>query len=284
VLSLERYPEVGNAIDESRPIKIDNHLADPRLEPVRGLFPDADPRALLAVPLPFKDNDTARYVLHVERKSVPFSSKEVRFCELVANAAANGIYNAQLYQEKALDNERLERMANTDPLTGIHNHGYVYRRLVEEVERALRYGSDLSCIMIDIDHFKAINDRYGHLRGDQVLRDIAHIIQRSIRKIDIGARYGGEEFVVLLPETGLDGGLQQAERIRREVKAHYFDAIDGGRVSVSCGVACLSRANGDPDERFTPDHLIGSADNALYAAKRAGRDRTVSATAATAAV
>jgi diguanylate cyclase (GGDEF)-like protein len=202
----------------------------------------------------------------------------------VADAAANGIYNAQLYEEKAVDNERLERMANTDPLTGINNHGYLYRRLGEEVERALRYGSDLSCIMIDIDRFKAVNDRYGHLKGDQVLRDIAYIVQRSIRKIDIGARYGGEEFVVLLPETSLEGGMQQAERIRREVKAHYFDAIDGGRVTVSCGVACLSRPASAEDERYTPDRLIGAADNALYAAKRAGRDRTISAATAPAPV
>ncbi|MFN2432418.1 MAG: diguanylate cyclase [Gemmatimonadota bacterium] len=276
VLTLERYPEVVNAIDESRPINVENHLTDERLEGVRELFPDSRPRALLAVPLPYKSNDIARYVLHVERPDVPFAPKEVRFCELVANAAANGIYNAQLYEEKALDNERLERMANTDPLTGIHNHGYLRRRLAEEVERASRYGSELSCIMIDIDRFKAINDRYGHLKGDQVLRDIASIVQRSIRKIDIGARYGGEEFVVLLPETNLEGGIQQAERIRREVKAHYFDAIDGGRVSVSCGVSCISRSGGDGDERFAPDWLIGSADNALYAAKHAGRDRTES--------
>jgi two-component system cell cycle response regulator len=277
ILTLERYPEVVIAMDESRPIHIENHLTDRRLEGVRDLFPDRTPRALLAVPLPFKRSDAARYVLHVERPRQAFAAKEVRFCELVADAAANGIYNAQLYEEKAVDNERLERMANTDPLTGINNHGYLYRRLNEEVERALRYGSDLSCIMIDIDLFKAVNDRYGHLKGDHVLRDIAHIIQRSIRKIDIGARYGGEEFVVLLPETSLDGGYQQAERIRREVKAHYFDAIDGGRVTVSCGVACLSRPTSEADERFTPDRLIGAADNALYAAKRAGRDRTVSA-------
>ncbi len=284
MLTLERYPEVVIAVDESRPINIENHLTDRRLEAVRELFPDRTPRALLAVPLPFKDNDTLRYVLHVERPYAPFLPKEVRFCELVADAAANGIYNAQLYEEKAFDNERLERMANTDPLTGIHNHGYLYRRLGEEVERALRYGSDLSCIMIDIDRFKSVNDRYGHLKGDQVLRDIAHIIQRSIRKIDIGARYGGEEFVVLLPETNLEGGYQQAERIRREVKAHYFDSIDGGRVTVSCGVAWLPQGGLEGAERLTSDWLIGSADNALYAAKRAGRDRTISTATAAAGV
>ena len=81
---------------------------------------------------------------------------------------------------------------------------------------------------------------------------------------------------MLLPETGLEGGIQQAERIRREVKANYFEAIDGGRVSVSCGVSCLSRQGGDGDDRYTSDWLIGRADNALYHAKRAGRDRTES--------
>jgi two-component system cell cycle response regulator len=277
ILRLDRYPEVLNALDESRPINIENHLTDHRLEPVRDLFPDRKARALLAVPLPFKAHETGRYVLHVERPNLAFTGKDVRFCELVANHVANSIYNAQLYQEKALDNERLERLANTDPLTELHNHGFLRRRLESEVERAMRYASDLSCIMIDIDRFKSINDRYGHLRGDEVLREIANIIQRSIRKIDIGARYGGEEFVVLLPETSLEGGYQQAERIRREVKAHYFDAIDGGRVTVSCGVATLTRDPGQSEQRFTPDWLIGAADNALYAAKRAGRDRTISA-------
>jgi diguanylate cyclase (GGDEF)-like protein len=194
----------------------------------------------------------------------------------VANAAANGLANAALYEQAEIDNQRLTRLANTDDQTGLYNHRYFYQRLEEEFKRADRYGSDLSLILLDIDHFKQVNDTYGHQQGDAVLRELAAVLHRTIRETDLLARYGGEEFAVLLPETNLAGTYQQAERLRRQVKAHYFEALMGKPLTISCGVACLPFAT----ETFTvprqrQDALISWADQALYTAKRGGRDRTI---------
>ena len=122
-----------------------------------------------------------------------------------SNAAANGLANAALYEQAEIDNQRLTRLANTDDQTGLYNHRYFYQRMEEEFKRADRYDSDLSLILLDIDHFKQVNDTYGHQQGDAVLRELAAVLHRTIRETDLLARHGGGEFAVLLPETNLAG-------------------------------------------------------------------------------
>lgn len=170
---------------------------------------------------------------------------------------------------------RLEQLAATDALTGLANRRVFDERLGEEFRRSRRYGRPLAVLMIDLDHFKRVNDEYGHPFGDLVLVGAAEIARASLREFDLVARYGGEEFVVLLPETGVDAALAVAEKLRSGVSAREFERNGTSvRTSVSIGVAGL------PDPEIDDEHaLVARADEALYAAKRSGRDRVVLAPA-----
>jgi diguanylate cyclase (GGDEF)-like protein len=156
----------------------------------------------------------------------------------------------------------IARESRIDGLTGLLNRRGIDERLAEEAARATRYGHELSVLMIDLDDFKAINDRYGHAAGDEALRSTAGEIADAIRSIDVAGRYGGEEFLVLLPETGAAGALVVAERIRTALEA-------GGHTTVSLGAA--THTNKDA----SPSALVERADSALYAAKRSGKNKTV---------
>lgn len=173
--------------------------------------------------------------------------------------------------ESMLNRERLRRAGMTDGLTGVHNRRYFDHRSLIEFSQAVRHRYPLACLFLDIDHFKAINDRHGHQTGDEVLRQVGRLIQRSLRTGDLAARYGGEEFVVLLPRTDLAGAREVAERIRLMVQEAPFVTPEGGTVSatLSAGLAML------PVDATSFAELLAAADRALYQAKRAGRNRTM---------
>lgn len=273
-INLEDYPEIRKAANEDRIVVIDDTHEDPLLEEVRDGLPMR--KSVLVVPLHVHHDELGSYVLLSSREKRPYEEAEIKFAQVVGSAAANGLANAALYEQVEIDNERLTRLANTDHLTGLYNHRYFYRRLEEEYKRAERYGSDLSLILLDLDHFKEVNDTHGHQQGDAVLYELATVLHRATRETDLLARYGGEEFAVLLPETPLGGAFKQAERLRREIKAHYFDVLDGRPQTVSCGVACLSFSDPETEApRRRQDALISWADEALYTAKRGGRDRSI---------
>jgi len=162
------------------------------------------------------------------------------------------------------DMERFKHLAETDRLTGLFNKGKFNEVLKKEIERAKRYKRPLSLIIFDIDHFKRINDTYGHKVGDEVLRELAKVIKSIIRKTDFVVRWGGEEFVILAPETDLDGALKLAEKLRQTVEKHQFPTVKN--VTISLGVAQYI------DEE-TPEEFIIRADMALYKAKENGRNR-----------
>ncbi|MEO8467555.1 MAG: sensor domain-containing diguanylate cyclase [Gammaproteobacteria bacterium] len=178
--------------------------------------------------------------------------------------------------ESAVNRSRLIRSGFTDALTGWHNRRYLLSRLHEELARCRRDRTSLTCLMIDVDHFKGINDRLGHLPGDDVLRQVAHRIEGEVRGSDVAARYGGEEFVILLPATGGDAGGLLAERIRRAVadKAFNVGGTDGEPlyVTVSIGVAEHPAAGDGDDLKVAGERLIARADLALYEAKAGGRN------------
>ena len=173
----------------------------------------------------------------------------------------------QIQQAKA-DQEKLERLANLDSLTGLYNRRVILQRLNERIKYTRRYGDELSLIMLDIDHFKKVNDQYGHLIGDGVLEGIAVLVQRNIRDTDVVGRYGGEEFIIILLKTGLSSALGVAERIRKAIEAAEMKDSEGNvfSVTVSEGVSSYKPAE---DERS----LISRADDALYRAKENGRNR-----------
>ncbi|GAB4435640.1 MAG: diguanylate cyclase [Chloroflexi bacterium OHK40] len=168
--------------------------------------------------------------------------------------------------------EELRQMACTDALTGLYNRRHFFELAGRELERARRTGSPLGLLMVDLDHFKAVNDNHGHQVGDQVLQAVAQLFAANLRSADVAARYGGEELVVLLPDTGPAQAQQAAERLREAVGR---SPLGGGAnpiaITVSIGVAALQGA----ELRESLELLLARADEALYAAKRAGRNRVM---------
>jgi diguanylate cyclase (GGDEF)-like protein len=179
--------------------------------------------------------------------------------------------------ENAVNRARLMRSGFTDVLTGWHNRRYLTVRLSEELARARRDGAQLVCLMLDIDHFKRVNDNWGHAAGDAVLREFAQRIESQVRASDVAARYGGEEFVILLPSTEVASALLLAERIRTAVSVTPIDLPNGENVTItaSIGISDVRPAPEADDLKTVGDSLIARADVALYAAKSAGRDRVV---------
>ncbi|NLW90955.1 MAG: diguanylate cyclase [Syntrophomonadaceae bacterium] len=167
-------------------------------------------------------------------------------------------------QELEQLNQVLLHQVNTDDLTGIYNHRFIVQRLREEVERADRYHLPLSIMMLDLDHFKKINDRFGHPTGDIVLNRVAQTIKQTLRQIDIAGRYGGEEFLVILPQTSVEDAVQVAERILEQVAAITLENAKP-RITISIGVAAFSDEN--------ENELLARADRLLYLAKANGRNR-----------
>ena len=177
--------------------------------------------------------------------------------------------------ENAANNERLKRVGLTDPLTRINNRRFFDQRLNEEIARSSRANEPISCLFIDIDHFKSINDENGHQQGDFILREVAGLIREQLRNCDVIARYGGEEFSILLTNTSEQTAWDVAERIRYRLEQHPFKLpeIDKTlRVSVSIGIATLSGLQGLEDTAKLGHMLLENADQALYVAKSDGRN------------
>lgn len=164
----------------------------------------------------------------------------------------------------------LDRLSRRDELTGLSNRRDVMEALSREAALAARYGGDLSVILIDIDHFKSINDRFGHPVGDEVLRRLALTLSQGFRCVDTVGRYGGEEFMVVQPQTNFRGARASAEVLRQRIERMLFAELDHP-VTVSCGIASLDINGGSVHA------LIAAADDALYRAKRQGRNRVVGA-------
>jgi len=187
----------------------------------------------------------------------------LRMLEVMAIQAAQAVLRAQLF-------EQMERMATTDGLTSLLNHRTFQSKADEYLAQSKRYGRKVSLILTDIDHFKSVNDTYGHPTGDAVLRGVAKILRDKARDTDIVARYGGEEFAIIMPETDAKGAQVIAERIREAVKAEVFQTEMGPlKVTLSLGIAT------GPDYGYEKQQLIDLADQCLYHAKRHGRNQTV---------
>jgi len=168
----------------------------------------------------------------------------------------------------------LEQMVVSDPLTGLHNRRYLMDRMLQEMQRSDRHGEPLALAMIDLDAFKPINDQFGHVLGDKVLRAVGSAISKSVRVSDIAARYGGDEFAVILPQTPPEGAMRVCERLLRNIsEVTLQDEMERTfRITASLGLAYYPA-----DDVETPEDLVHSADGALYGAKRSGKNRYTAA-------
>lgn len=210
------------------------------------------------------------------RKKVEEATKELREKNrlLVVREREMALLNRMLKDEhgrlKGL-NEMLETLSITDELTGLYNFRHFTHRLTDEMVRAKRYDLSLSLLMMDLDNFKIVNDERGHLAGDETLKRVAEMLQSSSRSTDVAARYGGEEFAVILPEVGLEGAAFRAERLRQSLSEIVVES-NGSRFSVTMSIGVASF---DPRKTQTPHDLINAADQALYHAKRIGKNCVV---------
>jgi diguanylate cyclase (GGDEF)-like protein len=220
--------------------------------------------SLLTLPLVARGEVQGTLVLGARRNGA-FTVEAREMLRILANQAAGSLEHAAAYA-------RLEMLATTDGLTGLINHRHFQERIADRCARSDRLGQKMCLILCDVDHFKHINDSYGHPVGDTVLRDVASVLADSVRQIDVVARYGGEEFALVLEGTDGPGGMQLAERIRGEIATRVFRCSEGSfRVTMSFGVAEYPH---DADDKHA---LIDVADQALYAAKHGGRNRTMRA-------
>jgi diguanylate cyclase (GGDEF)-like protein len=190
-----------------------------------------------------------------------FHEGDIESLEAVADICATAIQNAHYV-------ERVKQLAYLDGLTGIFNRRFFELRIIEEMDRARRFQSGMAVLMVDIDQFKRLNDEFGHLLGDEVLRQVSSIFHQQLRKIDVVCRYGGEEFAILLSQTNPQHALAVAEKLRRLVESWQFPGVPRP-VTISAGVATF------PDHGTTRDELVKSADAGLYAAKQGGRNRVL---------
>jgi diguanylate cyclase (GGDEF)-like protein len=206
-------------------------------------------------------------VITVVRHGQPFGEDESDLLRSLASQASLALENVRLH-------EQVSRQAVTDELTGLANHGRFHELLATEMEQVRRYRHPVGLIMLDIDDFKAVNDTYGHQQGDLVLREVARVLRQNSREADLPARYGGEELAVILPHTDLDGAYAIAERIRREIERLWVPRLAGaGKLAITASLGVAATTSGEKDQ------LLAEADAALYAAKRAGKNRTMAGAA-----
>ena len=270
-IDLDKYPEIHKAMSTHEKVVINDVKTDSITAPFSDTLGDAGINALLVIPIVLYDQNIGSLLLRAARSTGSFTLREISFFEIVTEAASNALERAHLFESIQIANESLERLAITDGLTGLYNHRYFRDRLEQELERALRYRLPLSCLIFDVDDFKKFNDTYGHLLGDDILREIADRTQRCVRKSDIVARYGGEEFVVIMPQTDKQGAMVQAERLRQVIAdSPFYGVPDNTPVTVSVGVAVL-----DFDAMLVCEDLLRVADQALYEAKGSGKNKVV---------
>lgn len=272
-IELVKYPEVVSALNGQIPVLIPDLKYCPLYAPLREKWASAGTevniRSVIALPFPLDESEFGVFLLRRTVDDPRFDAADVQFAEIVVRSGVAAIQRAHAIETTRADNHRLEALALTDPLTQLVNRRALTIRLATEMDRVRRYNAPLAMLLLDLDHFKLINDTYGHLAGDDVLFSVAAVLQRAVRAVDTVARYGGEEFVIVLPETGKHGAIAFAERVRDKLASHRF-TIAGRRdvrITASIGVATFPAAG-----LHSVEDLFRAADAALYRAKGSGRN------------
>jgi len=248
---------------EGMPFEITTHEAKKLVDPQIQKTLNTD--FFVTVPLKAKDKILGAILVDNMFNKKPITKSDVRMLSMFANHAGLAIENSRLYEETVY-------LSSIDWLTKLWNYGKFQQNLSLELEKAKKSENSLSLVMTDVDNFKNYNDRLGHMKGDEALKQIAGALQSKSRKFDIVARYGGEEFAIIMPNTSKENAKLFAERLRNEVERLYAEEATiqpEKRLTISCGIATY------PEDANSKDALISKSDIALYEAKGTGKNRTV---------
>lgn len=259
--SVKKYPEITtslNKIFEHRPTVILSAESEilPQLEFLGELLALERGQSVLLAMVHRGDRVSGILGVQMTASVNPWTPQRSQTAELMANLFGSALSRAQLLNS-------LTYQAVHDQLTGLYNRHKIESFMDQEVARCTRYGSAFSLIIFDLDHFKSINDRFGHNEGDEVLSGVAYLVNKGLRESEIAGRWGGEEFLIILPETSLELAIPVAERLRGTIESHRFSIPE--RITVSIGIAAFNQGD-------TPHDIIQRADAALYSAKAAGRN------------
>jgi diguanylate cyclase (GGDEF)-like protein len=259
---LQRILVGGKRLDLDALPNLEISTSGPLHEPLRGAGLAVG--RLLVVPIEGRESE--RGVLGILEDGQPFHDVQLERIRIVAGHAEVALRNAERYHQA-------KERALVDDVTSVYNARYLFTALKHEIQRSERYGTNLVVLFLDLDRFKLVNDRHGHLVGSRTLRRLAEVLAQCIRQVDTLARYGGDEFTILLTDTDLETGLLIAERIRSCVAEQQFETNGRGtlRLTLSVGVAAY------PRHGHTPETLLDTADKAMYRAKSLGRNRVCSA-------
>ncbi|MBI5887410.1 MAG: sensor domain-containing diguanylate cyclase [Deltaproteobacteria bacterium] len=246
---------------EKKPLLVPDVDKDPRFSRKGDEISNFKTQSIICVPLVTRGKCLGVIELINKVQHDNFSEDDLLLLTTLADYSAIAIENAMFFK-------KVEELTITDDLTKLYNSRFMHNRLEYEVERARRSEHQISLVFMDLDHFKEINDNFGHLCGSRVLKAAAKLIRDMIRSTDMACRYGGDEFLILMPETAKDNAILAAEKLRAALKKHIFLTEEGinAQLSGSFGVASF------PDDASDKDDLIHKADNAMYAVKNSGRN------------
>lgn len=260
--SLHKMGMLAETCTTGQPVVVENPRKHPLWEAAPWLHSSL--RQVLAVPLVIQGKVEGTLCVLNKLNQQPFSPEDVDTLSTLAVHAGVAIENARFV-------EKIEQQAITDSLTGLYNHMEFQKQLAEEIDRCRRYGNEFALLIVDLDHFKLVNDTYGHQVGDMILNEIVRTIQDGLRSVDRIFRYGGEEFAVILPETHKDGAKMIADRVRKTVADSTYSVNSNHPIKVTLSIGVSSF----PHDALQREDVITTADQALFTAKRGGRNRVV---------
>ena len=268
-IELANYPEIEKALMTKQPIVLEDIPNNPLLSSVREKLSNISDKTIFVFPIIKKQHVIGTFFLKTATTLKGERTDRIfRLSQIVANVIGNALENAILFESLQSSRRIFEDLALRDGLTMLFNHQYFHTCCEEEFSRAQRYHLPLSCLFIDLDDFKKINDHFGHIVGDVVLKQVGGLIKKNLRKSDIAARYGGEEFAVLLPNASKKGACELATKLLAMIRHLFVHQLKGRQVTASIGIASYQGEN-----LSAYKNLLQLADEAMYLAKQEGKDK-----------